>query len=258
MKDNFKYFLRAFKSELIKMKNTIGLWSALIFPVFVVFMNFMIYFNRPESIEKIKTNPWIHCSANAVTLWSFLFLPLYIAVITFYINYNEHKSAGWKHLYALPVPKQSIYVSKFVVSILLTVASMFFLFVLNYLSIRLLAVIRPAIPFGKFAFDQLITITFVKITLACFGVISIQFIISLIFPNFIYPLGFGILATFTSIFLLSWEKIIYYPYVYSFFAAQDLKKGNPVLFTNPVILGLVTSVFVMVVGYYVYSKIRIR
>ena len=258
MKNNFKYYLKAFSSETIKIKNTIGLWSVFVFPLFVVFMNFMIYFSRPQMLEKANTNPWINYSANNVTLWSLLFLPLYIAIITFYINYNDHKSSGWKHLFALPVPKQSIYISKIAMSMILSIVTMFFLFVLNYFSAKLLALLRPDIPFNKYSFDSVIVITYVKITLACMGVVSIQFFVSLIFQNFLFPLGFGVLATFAAVFLVNWEKIIYYPYAYSFIAAQDLRKGSPVLFTNPVILGLVVCLVVAVAGYYIHSSLRVR
>jgi lantibiotic transport system permease protein len=256
--EQLNYFQSALKTEIIKMKNTLGIWTALIFPLFVVFMNFMIYFNRPKMLIGADVNPWIFMTRNAVTVYSVLFLPLFIAVITFYINFNEHKSNAWRQIYALPVPKGSVYLAKFFVSAAIISASMLFFYIINYLSMILLIPLQPDIPFAKYSFDSIIAATFIKITIASMGIAAIQFLISILSGNFIYPLGFGLLATFAGVFLVQWEKIIYYPYSFPFQASLDLAKNNYSIINQNTVLSIITAVVFVATGYMIHFRLRIK
>jgi lantibiotic transport system permease protein len=256
--EQIKYFLPALRAECLKMKNTLGIWTSLIFPFLVVFMNFMIYFNRPKMIQYPEVNPWLVISNNAVMMYSLLFLPIFIAIITFYVNYNEHKSNAWRQIYALPVPKGSVYVAKLFVSVAIVCTSMIFFYSLNYFSMILLKTLLPAIPFARYAYDSIIAITFFKITLASLGIIAIQFVISIMSGNFIYPLGFGLVATFAGVFLIQWENIIYYPYSFPFRAAMGLTKHNYDIINQNTIFSIITAAVFITAGYFVHFRVKIK
>jgi lantibiotic transport system permease protein len=258
MQKGLVYLLDAFKGESIKVKNTIGFWSALIFPAMITFLNFMIYLNRPKLLIESTGNTWILFTRNSLTMWGMLFLPLFIGIITFYINYVDHKANGWKHLYALPIPKWSIYTSKLIISILVVALSTVFFFIINYSTMKFLQLINPAIPFYKHMFPSIIMMIFLKTMLASMGIIAIQFVISILFQNFLYPLGFSVIATFSALFLFGWEKIVYYPYAYQAFAARDLVTGNSALFINPVIFSIVCFLIVSFTGYFIHSRLRVK
>lgn len=252
------HFAAAMRAEIIKMKNTLGIWTSILFPGFVVFMNFMIYFSRPKLLAGGNVNPWLSISQNGVTIYSILFLPLFIAVITFYVNFNEHKSNAWRQIYTLPIPKGSIYSAKLMVSFLIICVSMLFFYLLNYFSLIVLQAIHPQIPFAKHAYDSIIWITFAKITAASMGILAVQFLISIMSGNFIYPLGFGLLATFAGAFLINWESIIYYPYVYPFMAVQDMIKRNYAFFTGYIFMALGVFALFAAAGYFIHSRSRIK
>lgn len=256
--EQLKYFFPALRTECIKMKNTLGIWTSLIFPSVVVFMNFMIFFNRPKMVQNPEINPWLFVSNNAVMMYSILFLPVFIAIITFYVNFNEHKSNAWRQIYALPVPKGSVYMAKFFVSVVIVCLSMLFFYFLNYFSMILLSALMPGIPFAKYAYDSLIVITFFKMTLASLGIIAIQFVISIMFSNFIYTLGFGLIATFAGIFLIQWEKIIFYPYTFPFQAAAGLMKHNYTIINQNTVFSIVTAVVFITAGYFIHFRARIK
>ena len=258
MKDNSIYLYRALRAEIIKIKNTLGLWSALIFPLFIVFMNFMIFLSRPQMLATAKGNLWIHYTNNSMMMWSILFMPLFIGIITFYINFNEHKNNVWRHVYSLPIPKISVYTAKYLISILIVAATMVFFYFINYLSMKMLAAFRPEIPFGRYVITSILPLSFLKVMLASIGIISIQFVVSIIFQNFVLPLGFSVLATLTSAFLLRWENIVYYPYAYPFFAAQDLVKNDGWVFINPVLFSIACSAAVATIGYVIHSRMRVK
>jgi lantibiotic transport system permease protein len=256
--NSIKTYKEALVVELIKMKNTLGIWTSIIFPALVVLMNFLIYFNRPKMLLGGEGNPWVFVSRNAVTIYSILFLPLFIAIITFYINYNEHRGNSWRQIYSLPLSKGTVYFSKLFNSFIILCISMLLFYVLNYISMIALKSIHPQIPFNKYNYDPIIPITFLKITLASMGVLAIQFLISIQSGNFIYPLGFGLLATFTGALLAQWEKIIYYPYSYPFQAAIDLTKNNYAIFNQNIFFSLGVFVLFSGAGYYIHLKARIR
>lgn len=256
--ENIKCFHLAVCTEIKKMKNTIGVWTALIFPLVVVFMNFMIYHNRPKMLSKTDVNQWIVISQNAISIFSILFLPLFIAIITFYINFNEHKSNAWRQIYALPIPKGSVYAAKFSVSFILVGVSLLFFYVINYLSIILLKSLHPEIPFGNYYYSSIIWITFVKIFFASAGIVGIQFVISILWSNFIYPLGFGLTATFAAAFLMQWEKIIYYPYAFPFRASMGLAKGSYAIWDQNILFSFIAAIIVVTIGYYAHFKVRVK
>ncbi len=256
--EQIKYFNTALRAEAIKMKNTLGIWTALLFPAFVVFMNFMIYFSRPKLLIGKEVNPWIAISQNSVTIYSILFLPLFIAVITFYVNFNEHKSNAWRQIYTLPIPKGSVYSAKLFVSFLIVCLSMLFFYLLNYFSLTALSSIHPQIPFSKYPFDSIIGITFAKMTAASLGILAVQFLISIKSGNFIYPLGFGLLATFAGAFLIQWENIIYYPYVYPFRAVQDMMKHEYGVLSSYILMSVGVFALFAAAGYYIHSRSRIK
>jgi len=256
--NKIKYVLPALKTEIIKMKNTLGVWTTLIFPFLVVFMNFMIFYNRPKLLSEGGANPWLSVTQNAVSIYSILFLPLYIAIITFYINFNEHKSNSWRQLYTLPVTKVNIYFSKLFVSFILICVSMLFFYFANQTTLLLLKAFRPEIPFYQDSYDSLIRITFIKIVISSIGILSIQFLISIWSGNFIYPLGFGLTATFTGIFLVRWERMVYYPYSYPFIAATDLMKKNYSFFNRNLLLSIIAFAVFAAAGYYFHNKGKVK
>lgn len=141
--------------------------------------------------------------------------------------------------------------------VLLVIFSIFLLYLFNYYSMIALKNIQSNIHFDSLPLDNIIPLTFIKITFASFGIIAIQFIISILFQNFIYSLEFGVLATFSTAFLINWGKIVYFHYSFTFFAAQDLRLGSSIFFTNQVLSGFIVGLIVGIIGYYIHSNKRV-
>jgi hypothetical protein len=161
-------------------------------------------------------------------------------------------------MYALPIPKGSVYAAKLFVSFIIVCISMFFFYLINYFSIIALKTLHPEVPFDKYIFDSIIRITFFKIALASMGILAIQFVISILSGNFIYPLGFGLLATFAGAFLIQWEKIIYYPYSFPFQASMDLMKNNYTIFNQNITFSFITFIIFSLVGYLIHFRLKIK
>ncbi len=143
-------------------------------------------------------------------------------------------------------------------SLAVVAVSMLFFYIANYITVKILAAVHPEFPFNDSPITFVLPLTFLKIFLASAGIIALQFVISIIFQNFLIPLGFSLLATFTAMFLLRWENIVYYPYAYPFFAAQDLMKGSSQFFVNPVLFSFIFALPVFTAGYYLHKRMRVK
>ncbi len=206
------YLRRALMAEFIKIRKTLGMWGAVIAPVFIVAINFMIFYNRPQLFEEPDSNPWMVFTTFSMNSWSILLLPLFITLLTFYVNYTEHRAGGWKYIYSLPLPKLSVYSAKYIISLLILFAAMILYYILNIAAIKTLSVIYPNVPFEAFDGSVDLLKIFAVVFIGSFSILSIQFFVSLLVHNFVFPLGFGVFATIAHAMLLQWEHAHYLPY----------------------------------------------
>ncbi|MCP4546268.1 MAG: ABC transporter permease subunit [bacterium] len=249
---------RSFGAEVLKLKGTLALWGTLLGPLFLAGMNFLIYFIHEELLIEGGGNPWAVLFGNTFNIWAMMFLPLLMTVIVYLVCNVEHRASAWKHVYALPLPRWSVYITKYLILVFLLFLANGTLVLLQYLTAFLLWKIYPAIAFADFAYDALIMMSFLKVTLASLGMLTIQFVISINVRNFVLPLGLGIFSIIASLFLMRWEHIDLFPYAYAFFAGQDFSAEEMALFTQPVLLGLAVSTVLLLIGTTINSRRDIR
>src|SRR5574340_188865 len=104
--------VRALSAELLKLKRTLALWLAFALPAVIVFLFFLNYFQRGEFLIREDADSWKWLAQNVLILWSMLFLPLFTALETALLSGLEHSEKNWKHLFALPIPRWTIYTAK--------------------------------------------------------------------------------------------------------------------------------------------------
>ena len=84
-------------------------------------------------------------------------MPLLITLVTALLNGIEHSDRQWKHIFALPMPRHTVYVAKFVVAQCLISVSTCILSLLTVVVGVFATYLRPElvnagpIPFGWFA-----------------------------------------------------------------------------------------------------------
>src|SRR5262249_34538285 len=97
-----------------KLRRSLMFWIALTAPFFVVLLAFIVGhadFNRRPSAALLRANPW-EVMGTALRMWAVLMLPLLLTLEAALSASLEHSSKQWKHLFALPVPRWSIYLAK--------------------------------------------------------------------------------------------------------------------------------------------------
>jgi hypothetical protein len=238
----------AILTETTKQKRTLALWGSIFAPLFVVTVNFLIFFSRPKLLQAANVDPWMKIASNSVNIYSILMLPLLVTLVAFIVNNVEHKANGWKHLFALPVNRMDFYIAKIIVAAGLVLFSLFVFDMFLILSIKLLAVANPKINFEKTSPINLLFITSLKIFLASLLILMIQFIISINSKNFLVSIGIGVAGTIGTSMLLSWEHSNWIPYALPMWASQGFYKMDYSFLKEVIVYSLVGSIVVFTAG----------
>jgi len=113
-----KYLSRAVGVELLKLRRTLALWASWVIPVAVLAMTTAINLSRGYGTKFVLDEPngWDSLMLDlTLVLWCFVVLPLFVALEAALLAGIEHRENTWKHLFALPLPRSTIYVAKLLV-----------------------------------------------------------------------------------------------------------------------------------------------
>jgi ABC-2 type transport system permease protein len=123
-------------------------------------------------------------------------MPLFTTLETALISGLDHGASAWKHLYALPIPRWTIYAAKQIISLALIGGSMLVMAIGIWLTGTFVHVtgLKPNLDFGTpFPWSTVLTLTLLGF-LASWLIISIHVWVSMRWPNFTISLGVGIVA----------------------------------------------------------------
>lgn len=106
--------LRALSAENLKLKRTLALWLAPLAALVIIGLQLAIVWDgRVYYLGLHIEDAWRSYSVGLVMmLWNLLMLPLFITLETALLANLEHANGGYKHLYALPVSRWSLYGAK--------------------------------------------------------------------------------------------------------------------------------------------------
>jgi hypothetical protein len=186
-------FFRFLRAELIKLKHSGMFWLSTVGTVFTNLMMAVIPFNFPIVSEYLEMAPlgswegWIKFHYLGILP---MLLPMYLVILCALALLMENRASSWKLLYALPVPKAVVYLSK------LKVVAMVFAF--SHLLFLVLLVVIPFLTGTSFAgtgvpAQMLLKLAFGTIV-SCMGILSLVYLISYFTRSLVFPLAVGILG----------------------------------------------------------------
>lgn len=213
---SFLFFFNI-KSESLKVRRTAALGLTLMAAAFIPAINAMICIQRPDAmIPKFTPDPWTFFLRFNWKNTATVILPLFVILVTNLVLQIEFRNGTWKQVYATPRKYADIYYSKFIVIHLFVIC---FLVLFNIFLLASGATIQALQPGYKLLFSTApwtaIFIQTIRIYIGILGVCAIQYWLSSKFGNFIVPLGVGMGLWLAGLVLMDWDKIIYYPYMYS-------------------------------------------
>lgn len=222
-------FVSSFQSEWLKKKRSLAVWLVLVGSVFTPAIELLIALTHREKLVKQYSDPnfwsmhWYQC-------WqplSFMLLPLGIVLATSLVTQLEFKNNTWKQLHASPQSLTVIFFSKLAV-LLVMMIQLFLLFNLfTYLTALVPPMVFSEVPFsaGAIPFDQIVKHN-AWIFLDCLPILSIQYMLSLHFKNFLVPVGVGMVVWLLGTLALSWKYSYIFPYLYSAFEQIEVRGGK--------------------------------
>jgi len=251
-----------------------GFWSSVLLPLLLCLLLFIGFFMKSDHLTK---HPgfmlWLQFAGAILGIMGLLLLPMLIIFIAYSVNNVEHKADTWKTLFSLPISKLSVYAAKYFYAFFLVFLclALFALFTLGFGN--LLSVVKPALKFNEYSIAGVLTQLYLKFFLASLGILSIQFLLSLLFNDFLKPMGIGFVCTITGSILASnnWEYAYLFPYAHPMMAMRALNLGHNNggpdtvmphitidMFTKETLVSLIVAVVVFVAGYFIVLKRSVK
>ena len=238
--------LRALHAELLKLKRTLAFRVIFVLPFLVATLQFFIAWRTQKYPPDFKL--WEQLPSTALQIWAVFMLPLLITLETALLNGIEHSDKQWKHIFALPVPRYSVYFAKVIVAQALVLISTFIVAGLSILVGIAAMHLRPELanagapPYGWIAKHVML------VWLASWLIIAIHMWVSMRWSGFPIPLGTGIAGTFFALFAASAAVGKYYPWL---LPMNIFLQGRA---TAAVVLGVVGGIIATVIGCFEFVR----
>jgi len=251
-----------------------GFWSPVLLPLLLCVLLFFGLFSRSEQlVHDPGIVLWLKFVGPVLGIMGSLILPMLIVFLAYSVNNIEHKAETWKTLFSLPISKFSVYAAKYLYSLFLVFfcLALFVLFTLGFGN--LLATIKPALKFTEYPVEGILLKVYSKLFLSSLGILSIQFLLSLLFRDFLKPMGIGFVCTITGDILAGngWKYAYLFPYSHPFLAIQSLLHGfknhpgdggipqiTVEIFEKEIFVSLAIAAGVFIAGYFIVLKKSVK
>jgi ABC-2 type transport system permease protein len=236
---------RVLHAELLKLKRTLAFRVIFIAPLLVALLQFFVLL-KGQFPPEFKL--WVMLPRTTLTIWAIFMMPLLITLETSLINGIEHSDKHWKHIFALPIRRHTVYLAKFVITQALIAGSTLILCLLTVLVGLASARVRPElanpgpVPYGWIAKYALL------VWLASWLIIAIQTWVSIRWSTFTVALGAGIGGTFFALFAASARLGKYYPWLLPLNVLTDERMVAALW------LGVVGGVVAVVAGCFEFAR----
>jgi hypothetical protein len=142
-------FFRVLWAETLKTRRTVALRMAVLTPAALAILMSFVAFEAPFSfLLSLRIDLWLALTRRLLFIWTALALPLAITLEAALMAGLEHSENQWKNLFALPVPRWTVYVSKLLVVAALVTFSTAVLIGLVIPAGKVLSLVEKQLPFA--------------------------------------------------------------------------------------------------------------
>lgn len=250
-----------------------GFWSAVLLPLMLCLMIFVGFFLRKDiSPNTPGAVLWLQFAGLILAVMGSFLVPMLIIFIAYSVNNIEFKADTWKTLFSLPISKFSVYSAKYFYAFFLIFLclALFVLFTLGFGDF--LGLIKPDLKFSEYSIASLLSQLYFKFFLASLGILSIQFLLSLLFSDFLKPMGIGFIGTISGNILAAndWKYAYLFPYSHPMMVLKAISQGKggkhptPVpeitieMFTKDTWVSLAVALVVFIAGYFIVLKKSVK
>ncbi len=231
---------RVLYAELLKLKRTLAFRVIFVLPLLVALLQFFALWKTRKIGADFRL--WETLPTNMLGIWAVFMMPLLITLVTALLNGIEHSDKQWKYILALPIPRHTVYLAKFIVAEILIAASTLFLCLLTALIGLGLMLLRPELAHaGPVPYYWLAKYA-ALVWLASWLITAIHTWVSIRWSGFAMALGTGIGGTFFALFAASAAFGKYYPWL------LPMNVFNSERLTAALLLGGVGGAFAVLLG----------
>lgn len=211
-------FIHSFQLEWLKTKRSLASWLVIIGGFFTPLIIIVIRLVKPLSLKPLTILPnyWKTHWQSSWESMAIMLLPLGVILASSLITQLEFKNNTWKQVHTTPQYFTTIFFAKLAVIVVMMLQFFFFFNIGIYLSGIIPPILLNDVEFPKGDIPYLF---FLKQNafyfLDCLPIIGLQYLISLLFKNFLVPVGAGLLIWIGSIAALTWNFAYLVPYTYS-------------------------------------------
>lgn len=246
----YKIIKRGIGVEFVKCKHTWVYWSFIAVVLLCAWLAHMTILGLGDKQINSTITAWAFiCKSSFAGLFSLIF-PVASSILTFMIYQIDHQASTWKHLYALPLPRWSIFISKTMFSFILIGLSILLFSLMMLIAAYMIDLKKPNWGIDNYsnAFFYLLLPTALKGWIATFGFFTIQNWLSYHFRSFALPVLIGVAGSIAGTFSpAAWPEVIHLPYAFPVLEMQVTSEsdGNLILLKSVVVGLLVLSLSVL-------------
>lgn len=252
----------AFKAEWIKIKGLGLLYLAVILGMLIPFLIFVVkIFDKSSRVyeglsQKISTNN----IEGTLSGFGGFFMLIFIIISASRIAQIDHKNSGWTFMETQPVSKLNIYISKFLVLVVLSLIllGIYFLSTILFANLSQLFFPQPDLQLGVDLYR--LFQSFVRLFVLSLGIISLQLMLSVIINGFVWPFIIGFLGfvinVVASVFNFTFDFIPYNNIKTGLTFSDSSLLNN--FFNYTEYLSIFWAVLFFIIGYFWYSRKGIK
>ena len=191
--------IRALWAEVLKLRRTLALRLAIVAPLALIALDGVVAYQRGPASFRGAGNVWYQTMHEVFYFSSIMMLPLFIALQATLVAEVEHGSAGWKHLYVLPIPRRAVYVAKQVAALALIGLSVGLLAAFTVPAGLVLQALKPEMGFEPLVPWGRLLAYVGGLFLSSWLMLALHTWVGVRWRGFVLPLGVGILGTFLAL-----------------------------------------------------------
>ncbi|NML40303.1 ABC transporter permease subunit [Chitinophaga sp. G-6-1-13] len=217
-------YIFSVQSEWLKRKNSAAVWLTILGGTFVplIILGVRFYHFDQLAAQNASADLWERLYRHGWQYMGFLLLPMGGILVTSLITQLETRSNAWKLLHVTPQRFTTIFLAKLTV-ILVLLLFFFLLFNINiYLTGVVPAWVVHDVPYPVAPFPWIKYLSGSgQFLLACLPIVALQYLLGLLYRNFMLPLGIGLGLYIASVMALSWKYAYTIPYIYCMMLANN-------------------------------------
>ena len=254
-----KTFFAILQAEHLKSKGLLAFQILLLFPILLTLGINIYLYSKTYNIEYYASgnNPWIFYLARYTFPYYTYFYPILIAVFCHAYCEVEYKNNNLKDVFTLPLKRRTIGTVKifFIVeNILISILIAYSLFLISG---WIMSYFHPELGYQDYDIRLISFTYFLQLFIGLMAIALIQFCISLLIRNFVFPVSFACFATLFPI--ITGQKLkylIWIPYnegniALSDFMQESINLSNKFNYIN---IGYIAICFLLV--FWFFKKLK--